>query len=112
MAKEKTRKQVAKALAHKDGLDWDALDDYGKHSYLHYADVVISKRLPVPKEPVKEKPAPRQKPETVPKGQFWCSKCNALHRETSTKGKRHLKYAADRGKPDDNPDISGAGRDN
>ena len=52
--KKRTRKQVAKALAQTDGHNWDALDDYGKHSYLHYADVVISKGLPIPEETVKE----------------------------------------------------------
>lgn len=54
---EAERLKLAKELCEKEGKDWDALDDYGKHSYGHYADVVIRKRLQAPKEAVKEAPA-------------------------------------------------------
>lgn len=51
------RQKVAKELCQKDGYDWDTLDDYGKHSYGHYADVVIHKGLQAPKEAVEVIPA-------------------------------------------------------
>ncbi|MBA7682466.1 hypothetical protein ES703_90816 [subsurface metagenome] len=43
-----------------------------------------------PTEP-EEKPEP-VKPDEIPKGMFWCPHCKALHRETSIKGAKHLKY--------------------
>lgn len=33
-------------------------------------------------------------PETIPDGQYWCSKCEKLHREASKTGQKHLKYNA------------------
>ncbi len=54
------RLKVAKELCQEDGYDWDSLDDYGKHSYEHYAAVVIRKRPPAlvvtPKE-IQESPS-------------------------------------------------------
>ena len=44
---------------------------------------------PTAKEPVKEMPA------VIPKGMFWCSHCNSLHRTASKVGQRHLKYAVE-----------------
>jgi len=46
------------------------------------------------KEEVKEMPPePETEPtKTIPKGFYLCSKCEAIHRETSKLGKRHLKY--------------------
>lgn len=47
---------------------------------------------PEPKAP-EPKPKP-VKPDVIPKGQFWCTKCKTLHREigTSKIGQKHLKY--------------------
>ena len=33
-----------------------------------------------------------EKPRELKPGQYFCSKCQAIHRETSNLGKRHLKY--------------------
>ena len=33
-----------------------------------------------------------QRPESLAPGLFWCSKCNAPHREGSKTGQRHLKF--------------------
>jgi len=43
-----------------------------------------------PEAPPEPKPEP-VKPDVIPKGQFWCTKCKALHRETSKIGQKHLK---------------------
>lgn len=51
---EAERLKTAKELCQKEGKDWDALDDYGKHSYLHYADIVIRKRAQAPQKPAEE----------------------------------------------------------
>lgn len=32
------------------------------------------------------------KPDKIPSGMFWCTRCKALHRETSKKGQKHLKH--------------------
>ena len=37
-------------------------------------------------------PKDKQKPKVIPIGQYWCSKCKALHRIASKIGKRHLKH--------------------
>lgn len=40
-------------------------------------------------------PAPEKtRPEVIPAGQYWCPRCNTLHREigTSKIGKKHLKF--------------------
>jgi len=48
------------------------------------------------KEGQPEKPkTPQGKPDFIPKGQYWCGKCQTLHRETSKLGKRHLKHKED-----------------
>lgn len=36
---------------------------------------------------------PKEKPEVIPKGMFWCTHCYVLHRGTSNIGKRHQKYS-------------------
>lgn len=52
-----------------------------------------------PPAPDKPKPAPT-KPDVIPEGMYWCTKCNTLHREISKTGKgikmglKHLKYKA------------------
>jgi len=45
-----SRQSVAKELCEKDGKVWNELDDPQKHSYFHYADVVIRNES----RPVKE----------------------------------------------------------
>ena len=49
---------------------------------------------PLGEQPVEEpEPKPKPvKPDVIPKGQFWCTKCKALHRETSNTGKKHIKH--------------------
>lgn len=32
------------------------------------------------------------KPDEIPKGMYWCPSCKSLHRRTSEKGTKHLKY--------------------
>ena len=39
-----------------------------------------------------EKATPPQRPDNLAPGLFWCSKCNAPHREGSKPGQRHLKF--------------------
>jgi len=34
----------------------------------------------------------KEKPEVIPNGMFWCSRCNSLHRIASKTGGSHLKY--------------------
>jgi len=41
-----------------------------------------------PARPIAEK----TKPSKIPKGSFWCVKCQSLHKETSKVGQKHLKY--------------------
>lgn len=41
----------------------------------------------------KEK-APEERPKKMPRGKYWCSKCQSVHRLTSPKGIRHLKHRA------------------
>lgn len=43
-----------------------------------------------PEQVTEPKPEP-VKPDVIPKGQYWCTKCKALHRETSKIGQRHLR---------------------
>jgi len=44
---------------------------------------------PTPEPPVEQPP--------IPDGQYWCGKCQTLHRETSKVGKRHLKHKVEGG---------------
>lgn len=39
--------------------------------------------------------ASKEKPSVIPKGKFWCSKCQSLHKLDSSRGKRHLKHHID-----------------
>ena len=46
-----------------------------------------------PLEAPAQKPEP-VKPENIPNGMYWCSKCETMHRESSKVGKAHLKHKA------------------
>lgn len=35
----------------------------------------------------------KQKPKKIPKGMYWCTHCQKLHREDKKKGLSHLKYS-------------------
>lgn len=46
-----------------------------------------------PEEPAKAPPeTPKVKPDVIPANQYWCTKCQMLHRDDSKIGIRHSKY--------------------
>ena len=36
--------------------------------------------------------ASKEKPSVIPKGKYWCGKCQSIHKLDSPRGKRHHKY--------------------
>lgn len=72
------------------GLTQVACGDCSGTGKVHHAEVTA------PEAPGREPEAPEKpakvKPEAIPAGQFWCTKCLALHRHTSQKGTRHSQY--------------------
>lgn len=56
---------------------------------IHPKNFRLVGEAPAP-EPVTSKSSPIR-PDVIPDGQYWCSKCLSLHRETSKIGKKHLK---------------------
>ena len=54
-------------------------------------DKTAEARLIIPQK--KAAGLPKEKPEIVPEGMFWCTHCQALHRADTKIGKRHQKYS-------------------
>lgn len=47
---------------------------------------------PIPDAPQSATEPSKEEAKAIPQGFYSCSKCQAVHRETSKLGKRHLKY--------------------
>ena len=79
---------------HKEGETYELPDGfpiYEKNFEL------MDQPAPEPESGAEEAPPatpPAVKPDVIPAGQYWCLKCNSLHREKgqSKIGKRHLQY--------------------
>jgi len=80
---------------HKEGEIYELPDDFPKYEKNFE---LMDQPAPEPEsgavEAPEQKPAAPEpvKPDVIPTGQYWCTKCKSLHRETSRIGKRHLGF--------------------
>ena len=73
---------------HHQGETYELSDDVRK-SEKNFR--LVEEPAPAP-APEKAAPVPKTKPAVIPKGMFWCGRCQMLHLDSKKIGQRHLKY--------------------